>query len=178
MGTATVEAELTGGRERTGSRAGPTDDSPALAAAFDANAAAMYRTILAFTGGRAEIAEESVAEAFARATERWEDLRDPVAWLYRVAFNVATDELRHERRGRHERTQDVPPPTEPGELFEAMRRLPPRQRAAMVLFYADDLPVSEVASRMGVSRPTVRVHLTQGRRRLRELLGDDAEDDR
>lgn len=178
MGTPTVEAELTGGRERTGSRAGPADDAPSLAAVFDANAAAMYRTILAFTGGRAEIAEESVAEAFARATERWEDLRDPVAWLYRVAFNVATDELRHERRGRHERTQDAPPPTEPGELFQAMRRLPPRQRAAMVLFYVNDLPVAEIASRMGVTRPTVRVHLTQGRRRLRELLGDDAEDDR
>jgi RNA polymerase sigma-70 factor (ECF subfamily) len=178
MRIAIVEAELTGSRERTGSRSGREAGAPSLAAVFDANAAAMYRTILAFTGGRADVAEESVAEAFARATERWDELRDPVAWLYRVAFNVATDELRREGRGRHERTQDVPPPTEPGELFDAMRRLPPRQRAAMVLFYVNDLPVAEVATRMGVTRPTVRVHLTQGRRRLRELLGDDAEDDR
>jgi DNA-directed RNA polymerase specialized sigma24 family protein len=48
----------------------------------------------------------------------------------------------------------------------------------MVLFYVNDLSVAEVATRMGVARPTVRVHLTQGRRRLRELLGDDEVDDR
>jgi RNA polymerase sigma-70 factor (ECF subfamily) len=59
------------------------------------------------------------------------------------------------------------------ELFDALRTLPLRERAAMVLFYALDLPVSEVASRMGVAAPTVRVHLMRGRRRLRDLLGDD-----
>jgi RNA polymerase sigma-70 factor, ECF subfamily len=177
MGAATVEAELTG-RERTGSGSGSGDGEPDLAAVFDGNAAALYRTILAYTGGRADVAEESVAEAFARAAARWGELRDPVAWLYRVAFNVAIDELRHERRPRDGRSQVVPPPSEPGELFDAMRRLPPRQRAAMVLFYVNDLSVAEVATRMGVARPTVRVHLTQGRRRLRELLGDDEVDDR
>jgi DNA-directed RNA polymerase specialized sigma24 family protein len=69
-----------------------------LGAVFDANAAALYRTIVAFTGGRADIAEEAVAEAFARAAARTDTIRDPVAWLYRVAFNAATDELRRERR--------------------------------------------------------------------------------
>lgn len=178
MGAATVEAELTGSRGRTGSGPGLEDGAPDLAAVFDGNAAALYRTILAFTGGRADVAEESVAEAFARAAARWDELRDPVAWLYRVAFNVATDELRRERRSRGGRAQVMPAPSEPGELFDAMRRLPPRQRAAMVLFYVNDLSVAEVAARMGVARPTVRVHLTQGRRGLRELLGDDEAEDR
>ena len=48
----------------------------------------------------------------------------------------------------------------------------------MVLFYVNDLSVAEVASRMGVAGPTVRVHLMKGRRRLRELLGDDELEDR
>ena len=43
----------------------------------------------------------------------------------------------------------------------------------MVLFYVLDLPVAEVAARMGIAAPTVRVHLMRGRRRLRDLLGDD-----
>jgi RNA polymerase sigma-70 factor, ECF subfamily len=179
MYAATVEAHLTGKVRRIGPERPLQDDLPDLGAVFDANAAALYRTILAYTGGRADVAEEAVAEAFARATANLSELRDPVAWLYRVAFNVATDELRRDRRRWHgERPEPVQPPTEPGELFDAIRRLPPRERAAMVLFYVNDLPVAEVASRMGVARPTVRVHLMKGRRRLRELLGDDELEDR
>jgi RNA polymerase sigma-70 factor (ECF subfamily) len=54
-----------------------------------------------------------------------------------------------------------------------MKHLPPRERAVMALFYVLDLPVSEVADRMGLASATVRVHLTRGRRRLAALLGDD-----
>jgi RNA polymerase sigma-70 factor (ECF subfamily) len=145
-----------------------------LGAVFDANAVALYRTILAFKGGRPDVAEEAVAEAFARATANLDKIRDPVAWLYRVAFNVATDEL---RRDRHHGSGAPPEPVElPPEaigLFDALRHLPPRERAAMVLFYVNDLPVAEVASRMGLASATVRVHLMKGRRRFRELLGDE-----
>jgi DNA-directed RNA polymerase specialized sigma24 family protein len=47
----------------------------------------------------------------------------------------------------------------------------------MVLFYVLDLPVAEVADRMGLASATVRVHLTRGRRRLAALLGDDEVND-
>ncbi|MGH2539163.1 MAG: hypothetical protein ACRDGK_01430 [Actinomycetota bacterium] len=40
---------------------------------FEAHAAPLYRTILAYTGGRADIAEEAVGEAFARATAHAEN---------------------------------------------------------------------------------------------------------
>ena len=43
----------------------------------------------------------------------------------------------------------------------------------MALFYVLDLPVSDVASRLGIASATVRVHLTRGRRHLAALLGDD-----
>jgi DNA-directed RNA polymerase specialized sigma24 family protein len=39
-----------------------------------------------------------------------------------------------------------------------------------------DLDVAEVAHRMGVAEPTVRVHLYRGRKRLRELLGTEEVD--
>ena len=146
------------------------------AAVFDVYAAALYRTILAYTGGRGDIAEEAVAEAFARAAAQPPaKLRDPVAWLYRVAFNVANDELRREKRVGSvaaEPIEAVAPPEVSG-LIEALRTLPLRERAAVVLFYVLDLPVVDVAKRMGVASPTVRVHLMKGRRRLRTLLGDD-----
>jgi transposase-like protein len=57
------------------------------------------------------------------------------------------------------------------------RQLSPADRAAVVLHYEADLPVREVARRMGTSAGAVKVHLFRGRRRLRELLGDDEVDD-
>ena len=60
---------------------------------------------------------------------------------------------------------------EASPVIDALRRLTPMQRAALVLHYEVDLPVDEVARRQGVASPTVRVHLHRGRKRLRELLG-------
>src|SRR5688572_21091853 len=83
-----------------------------LGALFEAHASAMYRTILAYTGGRADVAEDAVGEAFARASVRSAKLRDPVAWLYRVAFNVANDELRRQRRADGSVRESVQQPPE------------------------------------------------------------------
>jgi RNA polymerase sigma-70 factor, ECF subfamily len=143
-----------------------------LEALFRAEGDGVYRTLYAFTGGRADVAEEATAEAFARAIASRDRLRDPLAWVYRVAFRVAIDEL---RRDRH-RTTFTDAPTAPPEfagLVEALRKLSPNQRAAIVLRHVLDLDVDEVAKRMGVAAPTVRVHLFRGRARLREMLGDE-----
>ncbi|MGH2539162.1 MAG: RNA polymerase sigma factor [Actinomycetota bacterium] len=99
-----------------------------------------------------------------------------MAWLYRVAFNVANDELRRERRHGGEPPDGPQPSSEIAGLFEALKRLPPRERAVMALFYVLDLPAADVAARFGIASPTVRVHLTRGRRHLATLLGDDEVD--
>jgi RNA polymerase sigma-70 factor, ECF subfamily len=149
-----------------------------LGALFEAHAAGMYRTILAYTGGRSDLAEEAVGEAFSRAAATTERLRDPVAWLYRVAFNVANDELRRERRDGIGVRDTVQQPPDLSEVLEALKRLPPRERGVMALFYVLDLPVREVAARLGIAAATARVHLTRGRRHLAALLGDEEETDR
>jgi RNA polymerase sigma-70 factor (ECF subfamily) len=146
-----------------------------LEALFRAEGDGVYRTLFAFTGGRADVAEEATAEAFARAVAERGTLRDPLAWIYRVAFRVAIYDLRRDRR----RGDLVDAPTSPPELsglVEALRRLSPNQRAAIVLRHVLDLDVAEVARRMGVAAPTVRVHLHRGRARLRELLGSEEVD--
>jgi RNA polymerase sigma-70 factor (ECF subfamily) len=58
--------------------------------------------------------------------------------------------------------------------MEALRQLSPNQRAAIVLRHVVDLDVEEVARRMGVAVPTVRVHLHRARKRLRVLLAEEA----
>jgi RNA polymerase sigma-70 factor (ECF subfamily) len=69
-------------------------------------------------------------------------------------------------------------PPELSEVLQALKRLPPRERAVMALFYILDLPVREVAGRLGIAATTVRVHLTRGRRHLGALLGNEEATDR
>jgi RNA polymerase sigma-70 factor, ECF subfamily len=137
----------------------------------------VFRTLYAYTGGRRDIAEEAMAEAFARALARSGTIRDPVAWIYRTAFRIANEELRAERRHGPAPTDAETPPAELSGLIEALRRLSPNQRAAIVLRHVLDLDVSEVAQRMGTAAPTVRVHIHRGRKKLRELLGAEEVDD-
>jgi RNA polymerase sigma-70 factor (ECF subfamily) len=132
----------------------------------------LWRTIYAFTGGRHAMTEDVVAEAFARAIAYDGRIRDPLGWLYRVSFRLAQQELKDDRR-RGEQVEVGGAPPELHGLIEALRQLSPNQRAAIVLHHEADLPIDEVARRMGMAPPTVRVHIHRGRKRLRELLGTE-----
>ena len=139
----------------------------------------LWRAIYGFAGGRRDIAEDAVAEAFARALEHFERIREPVPWIYRTAFRIASRELQREKR---------PPPTapdpvpgiDPGELQDVIRALAilsPNQRAAVLLHDLEGFSGLEVARLLGISAATARVHAFRGRRRLRELLGREEDDD-
>jgi RNA polymerase sigma-70 factor, ECF subfamily len=144
---------------------------------FDEVAPRLWRVVLASAGGRRDVADDAVAEAFARAIEHGDRIRDPAPWLYRVALNLAARELRY--RGRLTSIDGVEPAVEvplPSDLVRMLRSLSPGQRAAVYLHYQEDLPVREVARLMGTSPAVVKVHLYRGRARLRELLGGDDDD--
>ena len=90
----------------------------------------------------------------------------PEMWVRRVAVRIAIRQIRREtrRRGR-ERVVDRPvADLEPDvDLASAIATLAPMQRAAVVLFYFDDLPVAEVARLLVVSESTVKQHLYRAR---------------
>jgi RNA polymerase sigma-70 factor, ECF subfamily len=144
-------------------------------ALFRAEGQGVYRTMYAFTAGRRDIAEDATAEAFARAIAHAGTIREPLRWIYRVAFRVAADELKRDREVSAAVDESVAPPELMG-LMDALRQLSPNQRAAVVLRHVVDLDVHEVAQRMGVATPTVRVHIHRARGKLRELLGDEEVD--
>ena len=134
----------------------------------------IWRALLAYSGDR-DVADDALDEAFAQALARGNAIRDPLRWIWRVAFRVAAGELK-DRRSRGELVDVDPgvPFLEPlTHVFAALERLSPNQRLAIVLHDYADRPVSEVAATMGATRATVYVHLSQGRRRLRALLEDD-----
>src|SRR6188508_127721 len=144
-----------------------------IEALYRADADRLWRAVYAFAGD-AEIASDAVAEAYAQLLRRGSAVRDPGAWVWRTAFRVSRGSLKA-RRQDDRATRPAGEHTDSyldQDLLDAIRQLPDGQRAAVVLFYYADLPVREIADRLGSNSLAVRANLTRGRRRLRDLLGD------
>ena len=128
--------------------------------------------------------EEVVQDAFVRMQLGWDRLADPErapAYLRSVVLNGARSRMRRRQvRARH--LQAVPPPAPSAEagalageehdrVMTAVRRLPVRQREAVVLRYYLDLSEAEMATAMGISSGSVKTHLHRGLAALHETLG-------
>ena len=133
----------------------------------------MWQAVFAFAGDP-EVASDAVAEAFTQALGRGGAIRSPERWLWRTIFLIAAGELK--RRGRR-----LPELMEGAyemndlawDLVAALAKLPEKQRAAVVLHHAVGYPAKEIAEIIGSTTPGVYVHLSRGRKRLRELLETD-----
>ena len=155
---------------------------------FRAEHDAIVRTAYLVTGDR-ETAREVAQDAFAELHRHWRKVRGydkPGAWLRRVAIRRAV-RVRRARRPwvEAEVLAGLPGPVAPAspgaadidaELLASLRRLSPAQRAAIVLHYFEDLPVTEVAELLGCKPATASVHLHRARVRLAELLGEREEE--
>ncbi|MGH3736046.1 MAG: SigE family RNA polymerase sigma factor [Micromonosporaceae bacterium] len=140
----------------------------------------------AYLGDSTE-AQDVVQEAFVRAWQRWSrigEYDDPVAWVRRVAWNLATTRHRRLAVVRKFVSRSGPPETHPAAtpdrvaLVHALRRVPEQQRRALVLHYLADLSVADIAHDMGVADGTVKSWLHRGRKELAKLLADVPETQR
>ncbi len=136
--------------------------------------AKLWRSLVAFTGDP-EAASDAMAEAFAQALGRGDALREPDRWIWRASFRIAVGELARRRRDAagapREAAGDMPEPV--ADLVRALATLSPNQRAAAILHLYADLPTRDVARILGCSQATVRVHVSQAKRRLRPLLEEN-----
>lgn len=131
-------------------------------------------------------AEDIVAEAFAKVYVQWRKGRvdDVGAYLRRAVANEANSRLRRrylERReaGRQSgddrgvrRVDDHA--ADRDEVWQAISRLPDRQRQAIVLRYYEDLSEADTADLLGVTVGTVKSQVSRGLARMQELLGATA----
>ena len=126
-------------------------------------------------------AEDCAQEAFVRAYwswARWRPEAPAEAWVHRIALNVAISRRRRQRftvllhdrlRARdHDGMEDV---AERHDLLVALRALPPRQAAALVLRHLHGYSNREIATALGVPERTVASRLAAARNRLRRQLG-------
>lgn len=139
----------------------------------------LVSTATLLAGGDAHLAEDLVQAALVRLYLAWGRARsgNPRGYARRILVNATID---HVRRPwvRRERTTDALPDSAavaPGEADEAMllalRALPPRMRAAVVLRHVEDLSVEDTADALGCSIGTVKSQTARGLDKLRQILG-------
>jgi DNA-directed RNA polymerase specialized sigma24 family protein len=151
-----------------------------FAGLFQSEYPALVRSIYMIVHDR-EQARDIAQDAFVQLFSRWRRVSKydrPDAWLRRVAIRMAVRALRRDRlRRRREHEFDRGRPLGPVDVdvVRAVAQLPAAQRAAVVLFYLDDRPVTEVADILSCSEVTARVHLHRARKRLAEILRDEEE---
>lgn len=157
----------------------------------------VFSTATRLLGNDAQ-AEDISQEVFVRAYAHFDELRGSATsggWLKTVATNLAINHLqRYRRRWRlfseMEPAQDdggdggaglefPVPDSMPAELDteqhralieDALRELPPDQRAALVLYHFEDSSYQEIASRLGASLAKVKTDIRRARLSLRPLL--------
>ncbi|MFI7274300.1 SigE family RNA polymerase sigma factor [Streptomyces sp. NPDC049879] len=145
----------------------------------------LLRTAFLLTGHHHD-AEDLVQAALARAYVKWERVRradDQDAYVWRIMINLHRDRVRGPRAPEWLTTRF--PERTGGDgadqiavrdaLVRALLRLPARQRAAVVLRYAEDRSETEVAALLGARLGTVRSQTARGIARLRALLADAPE---
>jgi RNA polymerase sigma-70 factor (sigma-E family) len=128
-------------------------------------------------------AEEVVQEAFIAMHTGWRRLRDTekaLSYLRQAVVNRSRSVLRHRTVVDKNAPKHVPdePSAEAGAIallersavVAALRRLPDRQREAIVLRYYADLSEADIAATMGISRGAVKSHTARGMTALKSVL--------
>jgi RNA polymerase sigma-70 factor (sigma-E family) len=173
---------------------GRTDDEAragaarAVTALYEAHAVGLIRLAVVMLGDRAA-AEDVVQEAFCGLYRRWDQLADPgkaLSYTRAATLNGCRSELRHRIRARR---RGGPPPgaadaasaeqaallgEEHRQVLSALRRLPDRQREALVLRFYLGQTEPEIAESMGISPGTVKSTTSRGLAALGRLIEEAA----
>jgi RNA polymerase sigma factor (sigma-70 family) len=130
-----------------------------------------YRVAYRSTGSAAE-SEEIAQETLTRALSRWSRVHEYApAWVATVAIRLAIDASRRASRHPALVDSDRPSTVEDHErrmdLYDALRKLPKRQREALACRYLADLSDDETARLLQISTGSVKQHAARGLDALR-----------
>lgn len=161
-------------------------DDALLAAALQSYGPAMFRVARALLPSDAD-AEDAVADAMLSAWKHLPALRDAARirpWLMTITANCARALRRRAAHAPHtaalEAAEHLPaaaPPDGDGALWDAVQALPEEYRAAVVLFYYEELSVREIAAALHLPQGTVKSRLSRGRERLRAWYRTERSED-
>jgi RNA polymerase sigma-70 factor (sigma-E family) len=163
-------------------------DTVAFTEFVAARSASLFRTAYLMVGER-DLAHDLVQEALTKTYVAWPRLRDVskadaytrkaitttyISWWRRKAWSAERprDDVPEHRVHAPDHDSRV---VDRDWMWAELQKLPPRQRAAIVLRYYEDLTEAQTAEVMDCAVGTVKSQVSQGLRRLREQLGSDAE---
>jgi RNA polymerase sigma-70 factor (sigma-E family) len=163
-----------------------TRDRAAFAEFAVARSSSLHRAAYLMVGDP-QLAQDLVQEALTKTYVAWPRLRDPrnaeaycrkaitttaITWFRRKGWNNErpTEALPEGKLGAHDASI-----ADRDALWRALQALPPRQRAALVLRYFEDLTEAQTADAMGCAVGTVKSTVSAALARLRAQLGDDLE---
>ena len=153
----------------------------------------IYNLIYRKVGDR-ETAEDLCQEVFLKAWQALPNFKEQsvfYTWLYQIAFNCSIDYIRKRNREIIFACEELPQNADDGlpmlqtqpspcQILEkeelghiirkATHKLPLGQRSVLYLRYWEDLPIKEIALRLGKSEGTVKTYLYHARQKLRSLL--------
>lgn len=163
-------------------------DPAAFAEFVAARSPALHRTAYLLVGDR-QLAQDLLQEALTKTYVAWPRLRDPanaeaytrkaitttaISWFRRRSWGERPTDTVPERRTSGDHADDL---STRELLWSALQALPPRQRAAIVLRFYEDLSEARTAEVMGCAPGTVKSQVSAGLRKLRDHLGSHADDD-
>jgi len=164
-----------------------TYDAQALAEIYDRHAAPIYGYLYRLLGDAAQ-AEDLTSEVFLKLLQVLRTSREPRdrldGWLYRVAHNLAMDLFRRQKKAPAVPLAEelVAEGRQPSDVVEdrqvkqqlraGIGRLTSDQQRAILLRFAEELPLAEVARLMGKSEGAVKTLQHRAVSRLRKLLAD------
>jgi RNA polymerase sigma-70 factor (sigma-E family) len=145
----------------------------------------LYPMAAAVAGERGA-AEDALQAAFAKAYSRWDKVcaaEHPEAYVRRIVLNEIAGVRRYGFARRERPSEQLPLDSRShdspeadvvrrDEVLAALRALPPRQRAVLVLRYYEDLSEAEIARSLGCSRGTVKSQASAALASLRRLRPD------
>jgi RNA polymerase sigma factor (sigma-70 family) len=149
-------------------------NQPPFQALLDAHAEDVYRFLVAAVGGHD--ADDCWQETFISAlrayprVKRTDNLR---GWVFTIAHRKVLD--MHRQRSRRPTPVAVVPevdaaasPDGDPELWKAVRELPPKQRAAILHRYVNDLPYKDIGELIGSTAAAARRSVHEGLKKLKE----------
>jgi len=159
------------------------DASQAVTAIYQGHALGLTRLAFLMLGDR-QAAEDVVQEAFCglyRAWDRMSDHSHALGYVRSSVLNGCRSALRRSKRVPRPLAVPAAASAEATvlagerqrETVAALRRLPPRQREAVVLRYLAELPEQETAVAMGVSRGTVKSTTSRALAALARMLQEE-----
>ena len=160
--------------------------SQAVTALYERHALGLTRLAFLMLGDR-QAAEDVVQEAFCGLYRAWDRMADhghALGYVRSSVLNGSRSALRRSRRVPRALAAPAAPAAASAEdivlsgerqreTVAALRRLPPRQREAVVLRYFADLPEQETAEAMGVSRGTVKSTTSRALAALARMLQEE-----